>query len=111
MRDQKLATADTMGCFKLLYFASASSYTKRDFEEFQAPLPLPRLFDVLEERYPGIKDNVLCRCAVTINLNYVDVDTIEGERSQMRWVEPDRKDVLVIEEGDEVALIPPVSSG
>lgn len=100
-----------MGYFTLLYFAAASSYTKKDSEDFQAPLPLSKLFDILEERYPGIKDNVLSHCAVTINLNYVGVDFISGENSESGWAELAPGDVAVIREGDEVALIPPVSSG
>lgn len=100
-----------MGYFTLLYFASASSYTKKDSENFQAPLPLSNLFDILEERYPGIKDKVLSHCAVTINLNYVDMDVIGSEGSESRWVESVSGNVVVIREGDEVALIPPVSSG
>jgi molybdopterin synthase sulfur carrier subunit len=103
--------SDAIGYFTLLYFASASSFTKKDSEQFQAPLPLPKLFDILEERYPGITDKVLHYCAVTINLNYVDLDIIEGEGSKMRWVEPVLEEAAVIKEGDEVALIPPVSSG
>jgi molybdopterin converting factor small subunit len=94
-----------MGYFTILYFASASSYTKKESEFFQAPLPLPKLLGLLEERYPGIKDKVLNHCAVTINLNYVDVDIIGSEG------EPILGDVVIIREGDEVALIPPVSSG
>jgi molybdopterin converting factor small subunit len=100
-----------MGYFTLLYFASASSYTKKDSENFQAPLPLSKLFDTLEERYPGIKDKVLSHCAVTINLNYVDMGIPGSEYSKKRSVEPLLGDVAVIKEGDEVALIPPVSSG
>jgi len=96
-----------MGYFTLLYFASASSYTKKDFEVFEAPLPLPKLFAVLEKKYPGITDKVLSRCAVTINLGYIDVD-IGGKDDMDRRIPGD---VTVIEEGDEVALIPPVSSG
>lgn len=106
-----MTLAPIMGYFTLLYFASASSYTKKDSEDFQAPLPLPKLFDILEERYPGIKDKVLSHCAVTINLNYVEVGIIGGEGSESRWVESVPGDVAVIGEGDEVALIPPVSSG
>jgi molybdopterin synthase sulfur carrier subunit len=103
--------SDAIGYFTLLYFASASSFTKKDSERFQAPLPLPKLFDILEERYPGIKDKVLCYCAVTINLNYMDLDITGGERNKTKWVEPVIEDAAVIKEGDEVALIPPVSSG
>jgi molybdopterin synthase sulfur carrier subunit len=95
------------GHFTLLYFASASSYTKKDSETFQAPLPLLELFDTLEEKYPGIRDNVLSRCAVTINLDYVNVDT-EGEDDKDGHMQ---ENILIINEGDEVALIPPVSSG
>lgn len=87
------------GHFKVLYFASASSYTGKDGEALPAPLPLGKLFGELEARYPGIKAKVLDSCLVTVNLNYVDVPedgTAEG---------------AVIEEADEVAIIPPVSSG
>ena len=47
-----------------------------------------------------MKDKVLSSCAVTVNLTYIDID---GEDA------PDAG--LVIKEGDEVAIIPPVSSG
>ncbi|OJD40327.1 molybdopterin synthase sulfur carrier subunit [Diplodia corticola] len=85
------------GHFKLLYFAAASTYTKKDAEPFAAPLPASRLFDVLERAYPGMKAAVLDSCAVTVNLQYIDLD--DGDAG------------LTINEGDEVALIPPVSSG
>jgi molybdopterin converting factor small subunit len=103
--------SDAIGYFTLLYFATASSYTKRDSEMFQAPLLLPKLFDILEERYPGIGEKVLCRCAVTINLNYIDMDIIRGEGNKITWIGPVLEDAVVIRQGDEVALIPPVSSG
>ncbi|KAI9815596.1 MAG: hypothetical protein M1832_005457 [Thelocarpon impressellum] len=83
------------GQFKILYFASAASYTKKDSDRLDAPLPLSRLFDVLDERYPGMREKVLSSCAVTANLEYVDV---HGSG-------------VVIGAGDEVAIIPPVSSG
>jgi molybdopterin converting factor small subunit len=100
------------GHFTLLYFASASSYTKKDSEMFQAPLPLSKLFDTLEEKYPGIRDKVLSRCAVTVNLDYVDVNAggeAEGDKVGSDGHMPGN--TLIIKEGDEVALIPPVSSG
>lgn len=102
--------APISGYFTLLYFASASSYTKRDSESFQAPLSLPELFGVLEEKYPGIRDKVLSRCAVTINLCYIYMD-IKGGGDEEKLDETALGDVVTIEEGDEVALIPPVSSG
>ncbi|KAI1808281.1 molybdopterin synthase small subunit CnxG [Daldinia bambusicola] len=90
------------GHFNVLYFASASSFTSREFDTLPAPLPLQKLFDVLEEKYSGIKDKILSSCLVTVNLNYVDVPGSGGDDSS-----PEN----VIKEGDEVAIIPPVSSG
>ncbi|KAL7629569.1 hypothetical protein AAE478_001090 [Parahypoxylon ruwenzoriense] len=88
------------GHFNILYFASASSFTAKEFETLPAPLPLERLFDTLEEKYNGIKDKVLSSCLVTVNLDYIDLPNPGDESSQ-----------AMIQEGDEVAIIPPVSSG
>jgi len=88
------------GHFVILYFASATSYTAKDFETFEAPLPLSNLFNHLEKHYTGIKQNVLDSCLVTINLEYVDIPNDEKRDSE-----------VVIKAGDEVAIIPPVSSG
>lgn len=55
-----------------------------------------KLYDVLDEKYPGIKRMVLDTCMVTVNLEYIDLED-----------EPERE----LKEGDEVAIIPPVSSG
>jgi len=87
------------GHFKILYFASASSYTTKDFENLPAPLPLAKLFQTLDEKYNGMKSKLLESCLITVNLEYVDVPEDEGESD------------IVIKEGDEVAIIPPVSSG
>ncbi|KAI0846792.1 molybdopterin synthase small subunit CnxG [Daldinia vernicosa] len=73
------------GYFNILYFASASSFTSKEFDTLPAPLSLQKLFDVLEEKYSGIKDKVLK----------------PGDESAE----------TLIKEGDEVAIIPPVSSG
>jgi molybdopterin synthase sulfur carrier subunit len=89
------------GHFTILYFASASSYTSKDSESFQAPVPLSKLFDSLEDKYKGIKAKILESCLVTINLEYVDVP---------ENVSTDGRET-VIKDGDEVAIIPPVSSG
>ena len=88
------------GHFTLLYFAAASSFTKKSSETFEAPLPARDLFEVLEKRYPGINEKVLSSCAVTVNLDYIDLDEEQQEEKS-----------LTIMEGDEVAIIPPVSSG
>lgn len=90
------------GHFNLLYFASASTFTGKQFEPLPAPLPLSQLFATLEERYSGIRSKVLDSCMVTINLSYVDVPEANNEGGA---------DETVIKDGDEVAIIPPVSSG
>jgi len=88
------------GHFTILYFASASSYTSKDSEALAAPLHLSKLFDTLEEKYAGIKSKVLESCLVTINLEYVDLP--KGSNTENE---------VIIKEGDEIAIIPPVSSG
>lgn len=85
------------GHFSILYFAAASTFTGKTSEHLAAPVQARDLFALLEERYPGIKDKVLSSCALTINLEYVDVNEEDADRR--------------ISEGDEVAVIPPVSSG
>ncbi|KAF6226361.1 hypothetical protein HO133_009227 [Letharia lupina] len=87
--------------FRLLYFASAASFTRKSSDTFPAPLPISDLFSVLEKKYSGITKAVLDSCAVTVNLEYVDVEEESGKE----------KAGVVIKEGDEVAIIPPVSSG
>ena len=97
------------GHFRILYFATAASFTQRTFDDFPAPVPLKDLFRLLDSKYPGISKNVLCSCAVTVNLDYVDVDVEEGVHEEEGSKIHDR--VMSIKAGDEVAIIPPVSSG
>lgn len=92
------ATMSATGLFNVLYFASAGSYTGKDAETFQGPLPLRELFNVLERKYEGIRSKVLESCLITVNLEYVDVNDT-----------PERQ--VILQPGDEVAVIPPVSSG
>lgn len=94
-----------MPTFQILYFASASSYTGKSSESLPAPLPLSGLFPLLEDRYPGIMEKVLSSCSVSVGLEYVDVPGVpaSGEKGE----EGER----VIGDGEEVAIIPPVSSG
>jgi MoaD family protein len=87
--------AEQTGKFKILYFASAASFTKKQSEEFPTPLRISDLFAELNKKYPGIKEKVLESCAVTVNLEYVDLEEND----------------TVIKDGDEVGIIPPVSSG
>ncbi|KAF7188078.1 Molybdopterin synthase sulfur carrier subunit [Pseudocercospora fuligena] len=89
------------GHFTLLYFAAATSHTQKELDFLPAPLPLSQLYDEVDKRYPGIKQKVLSTSAVTVNLDYVDVEEETAKDEQG----------LVIKEGDEVAIIPPVSSG
>lgn len=86
------------GHFNVLYFASASSHTGKEYDAIPAPLSLQKLFVELETRYPGVQAKILDSCMVTVNLDYVDVPS-DGDAG------------TVIQEGDEVAIIPPVSSG
>ena len=89
------------GQITVLYFASASSYTHKQYDFFPGPVPLSQMPDVLEKQYPGIRDKVLGSCALTVNLEYVDLEEESGKGDQGLMVQP----------GDEVAIIPPVSSG
>jgi molybdopterin converting factor small subunit len=90
------------GHFSILYFAAASTFTGKTAEHLPAPLPARSLFAELEKRYPGIKDKVLSSCAVTVNLDYVDLGE-DGDDATPAGQQ--------INEYDEVAIIPPVSSG
>ncbi|KAI5466634.1 hypothetical protein BGZ63DRAFT_418401 [Mariannaea sp. PMI_226] len=83
------------GHLNVLYFASASSFTGKDYEAIPANLPLKNLFVELESRYPGIKERILDSCLVTVNLDYVDVEGEEGSND------------TILREADEVAIIPP----
>ena len=98
--------------FTILYFASASSFTRKTSEFLSAPLEYSRLFDALEQRYAGFKEKVLCSCLVTVNLEYVDVTQVSDEsNAESNSPSQSTASKTTIEEGDEVAIIPPVSSG
>ncbi|KAL2222322.1 cystathionine gamma-synthase [Thermoascus aurantiacus ATCC 26904] len=103
--------------FQIHYFASAFTYTRKHTESLPAPLPLARLFDVLEARYPGIRENVLRSCGVSLGLEYVDVEEEERkEKQRLREQGGNGEDgegegMVMIKAGDEVGIIPPVSSG
>lgn len=93
------------GTFQIHYFSTASTYTGKSTERLPAPLPISRLFDLLEERYPGMRDAVLRSCGVSVGDEYVDVDVDDKDNSG------GGEGGVVIKAGEEVALIPPVSSG
>ncbi|KAF3934201.1 hypothetical protein ABW20_dc0107389 [Dactylellina cionopaga] len=82
--------------FTVLYFAAASTYTGKSEDAIPGPMPVSRLFGYLEDKYPGFRKKVLSSCALAVNLDYVDL-VEDAERE--------------IQNGDEVGIIPPVSSG
>jgi molybdopterin synthase sulfur carrier subunit len=92
------------GHFNVLYFAGASTFTGKDHESLPGPLALGSLFPQLEAMYPGFQSRILDSCLVTVNLEYVDLPRGGG-------AEGGSDGGLVIQSGDEVAIIPPVSSG
>lgn len=94
--NHRSGTATQTETFTIHYFATASQYTSKNTESLPAPLPLSALFPLLEERYPGITEKVLCSCGVSVDGEYVDVE-VDKE--------------IVILGHQEVAVIPPVSSG
>jgi molybdopterin converting factor small subunit len=88
------------GHFTILYFAAASTFTGKTTEHLPAPLHVRDLFAKLNDAYPGIENKVLSSCAVTVNLEYIDLDDNDASGAGRE-----------IQVGDEVAIIPPVSSG
>ncbi|KAJ4520832.1 hypothetical protein HRR90_001561 [Exophiala dermatitidis] len=125
------ATATATGTFTLLLFASASTYANNvETMVLPAPTTLRSVFCGLETRFPGFTEKVLKSSAVTVNLEYVDsLDLADldvqrdlrliGGRDDGRDRREDGKDQegsgagldMVISPGDEVGIIPPVSSG
>jgi molybdopterin converting factor small subunit len=93
---EKSADSSSTGEFTIHYFATAFQYTSKNTECLPAPLPLSELYPLLEERYPGIREKVLGSCGVSLESEYVDIEEDAHK---------------VIQVGDEVAIIPPVSSG
>lgn len=89
------------GHFTVLYFAAASSHTGRNHDFLPAPLKITELYDALDKKHPEFRQKVLESAAVTVNLEYADLDeeTTKGEAC------------MVLQAGDEVGIIPPVSSG
>ncbi|KAJ5605240.1 hypothetical protein N7510_010394 [Penicillium lagena] len=94
--DPTSGTGTQTETFTIHYFATASQYTSKNTESLPAPLSLSALFPLLEERYPGITEKVLRSCGVSVEGEYVDI-------------EADKE--IVILSRQEVAIIPPVSSG
>lgn len=102
-----MASAEASGQCTVLYFAGASSFTGKERERFPAPTSLGKLFADLEARHPGIRARILDSCLVTVNLDYVDSPAATTASNGHE----DSAAGVVIQAADEVALIPPVSSG
>lgn len=66
-------------------------------------MTLKQLFEMLDSKYPGIGEKVLRSSQFSVNLEYVDC-TWEGTMSGV-------DEEVVLKAGDEVGIIPPVSSG
>ncbi|KIY02330.1 uncharacterized protein Z520_02468 [Fonsecaea multimorphosa CBS 102226] len=108
------STGTGKGTFTLLLFASASTYASGlETLHLPAPTTLRGIMATLESRFPGMRDKVLRSAAVTVNLEYVDFDLeaeSEASRGDGQGGGGGGLD-MVINEGDEVGVIPPVSSG
>lgn len=94
MTQSPAAEAALPGQFTVLFFSVAASFVGKTAAFLPAPMPTSELFVHLDTLYPGFKSHVLLSCLVTVNLEYVDPT---GDN--------------IIKEGDEVGIIPPVSSG
>ena len=118
------SSSNSTGTFTLLLFASASSYAG-DIESLSLPAPttLRQIFTHLESQFPDITKKILRSSGVSVNLEYVDfeVDELDGESKgkggdagaeEEGEVEGQGEGLdMVIRAGDEVGIIPPVSSG
>ncbi|KAK5051601.1 hypothetical protein LTR84_003253 [Exophiala bonariae] len=114
------ASAAAGGTCTLLLFAAASAYTDAESLTLAAPTTLGAIFRTLDARFPGFLPKILASAAVTLNLEYVDVvfpemGEAEGEsENEERW-ERWQRDLegwsVAVQVGDEVGIIPPVSSG
>jgi molybdopterin converting factor small subunit len=121
------STSTSTGTFTLLLFASASTFAgDQETLTLPAPTTLRAVFGTLERRFPGMTRQILRSSAVTVNLEYVDFDPDglleldrgggggeDGDGDQAADEQRKGGDGLdmLVREGDEVGIIPPVSSG
>jgi len=118
-----MATSTDKETLTLLLFASASSYAGTESLHLPAPTTLGAIFQTLETRFPGFLAKILSGAAVTLNLEYVDVSFPEvepGREAEMalglglmwdEWNASLEGWRTPVKAGDEVGVIPPVSSG
>lgn len=93
------------GYFRVLYFAAAATFTGRDWDDIKIPVRLHDLPGVLEKAHPGFREAILTSCAITLNLEYVDLSDFNTDEAR------ENPSDTIIQSGDEIAVIPPVSSG
>ena len=87
---------------KLLFFAKARELVGASSVARQVPpetLPSFLISEILPEAYPSLKP-LLPHCALAVNLEYVPKD----DKGNFEDCKP-------LAEGDEVAVIPPISGG
>ena len=91
---------------KFLFFAKAKEIVKKAKESSPLVVPLPSkfdnvkdLFEKVESEFPELK--TLDRCFVfALNENYLD-ETDDNDQSEG----------IILKDGDELAIIPPLSGG
>jgi molybdopterin synthase sulfur carrier subunit len=106
------STSLSDGQCTVLFFAGASTYTAQESITLHAGVTLRQLLSDLEAKYPGFTSKIISGSAITINLEYVDIDVDELGKENVT----DKDDAanglgMMIEPGDEIGIIPPVSSG
>jgi molybdopterin converting factor small subunit len=80
--------------FTVLYFGPLKSLTGKSSETIGSDITITQLLSHLATAYEDVQ--LIKSCAVSVNLEYVDSEEY---------------DQTTLKNGDEVALIPPVSSG
>lgn len=122
MAQQQPSSRPGTGTFTLLLFASAASYAGgQESLALAAPTSLGDVFRTLEATFPGFMAKVLSSSAVTLNLEYVDVEfPADGESFDVWGARGSDRNAdkpalqgweTLVAVGDEVGVIPPVSSG
>ncbi|ETI19955.1 hypothetical protein G647_08970 [Cladophialophora carrionii CBS 160.54] len=135
------ASASTGTFTLLLFASASTFAGDQETLTLPAPTTLRGVFRTLESRFPGMTKQILRSSAVTVNLEYVDFDPdglVEFELGRDVGRDENRESVggeqakggdksrgrgesestsegegldMLIREGDEVGIIPPVSSG
>jgi molybdopterin synthase sulfur carrier subunit len=96
----------------ILFFAAASTYTAQESTTLRAGVTLRQLLSDLEARYPGFTAKIVSGSAITVNLEYVEFDADQLSKEDAASENDTQEGLgMIIQPGDEVGIIPPVSSG